>query len=376
MDDDMIDYLPFSPVLRLRPPSFDAESKVISVLHDDKEWVKPDFSFSYHRLQEFSLQDGWDLHFPSKHTAYNLLFENVVISSESGLIRTNHGRMIADTFDHAQSALDLYKQSNRGQVAIPLPQEKLAGCWLSLLSSNQDNYYHCLIMNLGRLFQINIQEVEMIHGILVPYHLTDVEHRVLELGLKYVFGSRGIEIKRIQWGQSVEVEKVIFPWNAVNVFVGYTHSGVVSFFRQIPPLLHATGIDFPTRFYIDRRAASNRALHNEDVLVEVLEQQGFAIIQLEYLTFDEQALLFSQAEYIIGAHGAGLANMVFCKPGTKIIELMPHTLLRWCYRQIAMVADLPYQCVITHSNSNSEGLPPAWASHSISIADILEALDH
>lgn len=373
----MTDYLPFSPIFRLNPPHFDSEVTVIREIHDDKEWIKPDFSFSYHRLQRFSLLDEWDNELPCKHIAYNFLFEDAVISSESGLLQTKSGRIVADSFDHAQSSLDLFKYSNKQKkIAILKPQKKLLGCWLSLLSSNQDNYYHCLIMNIGKLFQISSSEAEMVDGILIPYHLTDVEARAFRLAIKQVFGDRNIEILRVQWGQSFEVEKIIFPWKAVSVFAGYTHSGVISFFRAISSSLYAAGISFPKRFYIDRRAACNRVLHNEDELVSILEQNGFAIIQLEYLTFDEQALLFANAEYIIGAHGAGLANIVFCKPGTKIIELMPHTLLRWCYRQIAMVADLSYECVITQSNSEAENKPPAWGSHIISIPDMLDALNH
>lgn len=369
----MTDYLPFSPIFRLIPPHFDQEIRVVRAI-PDKQWIIPDFSSSYHRLQRLSLQDAWDYYPPSNHIAYNLLLENAIISSESGLIRTNSGCIIGNTLEHSQASLDLYKQSDQKQIAIVAPKEKLLGCWLSLLSSNQDNYYHCLIMNLGRLFQLDVQEIQMIEGVLIPYHLTDVEYQAFKVGLNYTFGNRNIEIRRVQWGESLEIERIFFPWNTVSLGVGYTHSGVVSFFQKIIPLLQSTGVSFPTHFYIDRRASSNRVLHNEDELVSVLEQRGFTIIQLEYLSFDEQALLFANAEYIIGAHGAGFANMVFCKPGTRIIELMPHTLVRWCYRQIAMVADLPYECVITHSYSDVENIPPTWASHVISIPDIEEAL--
>ena len=31
--------------------------------------------------------------------------------------------------------------------------------------------------------------------------------------------------------------------------------------------------------------------------------------------------MFHNAECIVGLHGAGIVNVVFCKPGTKIIEL-------------------------------------------------------
>jgi len=35
----------------------------------------------------------------------------------------------------------------------------------------------------------------------------------------------------------------------------------------------------------------------------------------------EQIELFSNADVVIGTHGAGLANILFCKPNTKVIEI-------------------------------------------------------
>ena len=35
----------------------------------------------------------------------------------------------------------------------------------------------------------------------------------------------------------------------------------------------------------------------------------------------DQVKIFNNAEIIVGLHGAGFANLCFCKPGTKIIEL-------------------------------------------------------
>ena len=39
----------------------------------------------------------------------------------------------------------------------------------------------------------------------------------------------------------------------------------------------------------------------------------------------EQVELFYNAECIVGLHGGGFANIAFCKPGTKVIELRSTT---------------------------------------------------
>ncbi len=46
-------------------------------------------------------------------------------------------------------------------------------------------------------------------------------------------------------------------------------------------------------------------------------------MKLESLAFTEQVELFRDAEIVVGASGSGLANLVFCSKGTKVIELFP-----------------------------------------------------
>ena len=48
---------------------------------------------------------------------------------------------------------------------------------------------------------------------------------------------------------------------------------------------------------------------------------NFVSIKLHELKFIDQVQLFYNAECVVGLHGGGFANIVFCKPKTKIIEL-------------------------------------------------------
>jgi capsular polysaccharide biosynthesis protein len=75
------------------------------------------------------------------------------------------------------------------------------------------------------------------------------------------------------------------------------------------------------RLYISRRRAKWRKILNEASLVEALGAYGFEVVECEKLTFDEQVRTFSHAEVIVGAHGAGLANMMFSPPGAKVLEI-------------------------------------------------------
>ncbi len=73
----------------------------------------------------------------------------------------------------------------------------------------------------------------------------------------------------------------------------------------------------PTRMFAD--AAAVRAF---------FAARGFEPVSLEGMAPEQQILLFQEAEFIAGAHGAALTNLMFCEPGTKVIELMPEAEMR------------------------------------------------
>jgi capsular polysaccharide biosynthesis protein len=57
-------------------------------------------------------------------------------------------------------------------------------------------------------------------------------------------------------------------------------------------------------------------------LNQALKPLGFGAIQPEKHSFDEQALTFAQAEVIVCEFGASLTNGMFCRPGTKVVEII------------------------------------------------------
>ena len=75
------------------------------------------------------------------------------------------------------------------------------------------------------------------------------------------------------------------------------------------------------RIYIARRL--HRGIANAEALAPFLERQGFTTRYLEDCSFEEQVDMFSTAEWVIGPHGSELGNLLFCQPGTKVLELAP-----------------------------------------------------
>lgn len=96
------------------------------------------------------------------------------------------------------------------------------------------------------------------------------------------------------------------------------------------------------RLFISRSGAQYRRIQNENELLPILEKEGFEIVQPEKLTFQEQITLFSQADYVIAPHGAGLSNLVFCPEGAKVIELFPPRFPCICYWHLSQLVKLKY----------------------------------
>lgn len=102
--------------------------------------------------------------------------------------------------------------------------------------------------------------------------------------------------------------------------------------------------------YISRHTAKYRRLLNEDTIVSLLSQRGFTIVAPETLSVAEQAKLFSEAKVIVASHGSGLTNLIFCQPGTTVIELMsPHYIRPYFW-------GLSRQLRLTHYYITGEGL--------------------
>jgi capsular polysaccharide biosynthesis protein len=75
------------------------------------------------------------------------------------------------------------------------------------------------------------------------------------------------------------------------------------------------------RIFISRSKAGRRRLVNEDHLWPVLAAAGFERVHMEDLTFAGQVALMRDTAVLLAPHGAGLTNMLFCPPGTDVVEL-------------------------------------------------------
>jgi capsular polysaccharide biosynthesis protein len=101
----------------------------------------------------------------------------------------------------------------------------------------------------------------------------------------------------------------------------------------------------PPRLYVRRGVARRRVLNEEHVLA-ALEPGGFTVVELGGRPVSEQATLFANAEVVVASHGAALANLVFCRPGTKVIELLGPNTATPAFAELAWRRTLDYRVIM------------------------------
>ncbi|RZJ57843.1 MAG: glycosyltransferase family 61 protein [Hymenobacter sp.] len=106
------------------------------------------------------------------------------------------------------------------------------------------------------------------------------------------------------------------------------------------------------RIYIQR--TGRRKVINENELLVLLKKFDFTIIADVPRTFAEQILLYYNASFIIGPHGASFANILGCRAGTHLFELFANTYMPGYFRYLAHLLELNYAAYCDGQPSGSD----------------------
>lgn len=96
------------------------------------------------------------------------------------------------------------------------------------------------------------------------------------------------------------------------------------------------------RIYISRKNAGTRMVANEAEVLAYLAKYDFTVLEIEKLSIKEQIAVFNCAEIITGPHGSAYANIIFSKPGTLLLDILPDTNIVPCFYNIAEQVNVKY----------------------------------
>jgi hypothetical protein len=214
-----------------------------------------------------------------------------------------------------------------------------------------DNYFHWLFDVLPRIHLLNASGLlDHVSWYLVPCYRFKYQIDTLAL--------LGIRKDRIIDGSKVmhlQAHKLLASSPHRNG--GQMERWACNFLRESFIPWADDNSESPSLIYISRNDSRSRNVSKEGELITLLSSYGFKTVFLTGLTFLEQVRLFNRAKAIISPHGAGLANLVFCEPGTKIFEIFSEGWIGTMYYDLAQKMELDYYYYIAKVS-----LPPKTAA--------------
>jgi capsular polysaccharide biosynthesis protein len=179
-----------------------------------------------------------------------------------------------------------------------------------------NNYYHWFIDILPRTWHLHkFHEEGQID--LIVFDLKEEYKVILETLLP-----PNVRIFNSSDKSWIRVKKAIFLPFISKDCCGSLPADYLRFFRNKAFSLFGIAAGDRTRkLYVSRKKADKRRILNEEALLEIVTANGFETVFLEDLHIAMQAGLFNKACCIVAPHGAGLTNLLFCEPGTRVMEI-------------------------------------------------------
>lgn len=291
---------------------------------------------------KYSFPDFYEKHFEGDKEIkecggfykYTIELNNVRLIGGSDIIILNEKYALYDlkfldrekAFDYTDEAIKFLKndtvvfETNKSKINLPR-----GVCFVGNYSAN---YYHFIIEIISRFEQLDKLKLDKDIPVIMDKSCWDIR-QLQELMTLFNIQNRNIII--IEKGVQYEVEQLYYiskpnfiPPNykdITNIKAQHNLFDEVSltFIRNTILNNVQKKYNLKKRLFISRKNASGRRRYNESEIYEVIKPYGFSIFYPEEYSAIEQAAIFNQAEFIIGATGAAFTNLLFCNFGCKVI---------------------------------------------------------
>ena len=224
-----------------------------------------------------------------------------------------------------------------------LPRLRKYSGEVAALTFSVVNYYHWLFDILVRFYLLELGNIQYDKIIISNQHNFKYQRETLDL-----FGVEYSKLFTCHKNFHLEANKIIVP--SLVGYYGRMPKWACNYLRN-KFLRYSSKVVGYERLFISREKAGQRNIVNEEQVLGVLKKYGFRKVILEELPVLEQINLFASAEAVVAPHGAGLANLVFCKPDTKVIELFSPNYVNVMYWRLCNHVELDYYYVIGEGES-------------------------
>jgi hypothetical protein len=222
------------------------------------------------------------------------------------------------------------------------------------------NYYHWIFDDLPRLKLLE-GVIDEIDYLIVPHDLKRFHLETLDL-----LGFPEGRLLKIKDGMHLQCEKLFIPSFGATWNMPWT----CEFLRDsfLPDDLAE-----PHRLiYISRKDAPYRKIINEEEVEDYLREIGFEIVQMSELPFLEQVKICAEAKIVVGPHGAGLSNIIFCRDA-KVLEIFSPSYVNECYWSLINIEGAEYYYLI--GENTPENLPFSQRNFKVDMGRFKRALE-
>jgi hypothetical protein len=296
--------------------------------------------------------------------------ESFVMTLQNGRVYGEGTTITPQNAVLADTAIDFHRHTKHHQLLhekhICSP-ERFDGRLAVISSPGSSNYFHWTLDSLPR-FNLLARAEKTIDAYYVHNNCRFQQEWLQKLGIT------SDKIISASPNRHIEARELIVPSFAG--LPGLPSPESLEFLRGFrPENLRGKG----ARIYISRSDSKRRRILNEQHLLPILKKHGFTIVHPGRISVEEQMAVFAEAEIIVAPHGAELTNLVYCQPGTHIVEILSPYYLNRCFRELAGLAGLQHTALIGRGGSNvlKKGLDThyVWANIRVAVADFAQQLE-
>jgi capsular polysaccharide biosynthesis protein len=122
------------------------------------------------------------------------------------------------------------------------------------------------------------------------------------------------------------------------------------------------------------RTGRRRSITNAADVDRAMQEHGFEAYDVAVAT--NPAEDFAAAAVVVSPHGGVLADLAFCSPGTKVLELLPTDHAAPYYYTLSLAAGLEYRCLVCRSlHERPDGArTPSTSDFMVDIDELVAAL--
>ena len=290
--------------------------------------------------------------FKKKYNVYKIKDGRVYTDNVENVALIDKNKIIDNiSFQQISGFLTTADKNSSIKKGTPRIKKKIKGRVLSLAqgASGNSNYYHWLFDLLPKIkLYSEIYDLKDL-DFLYTSKLKDFQlSSLIPLGINNIEVINSEKFRHIQADEVISTDHPSYYSGYVAHQSKYIPLWIVKWLRSVY-LECAKKFPCNDKIFIDRSLASSKHCQfiNDHEVSKFLINKGFTKYRIEDLNFFEEIYLFNNANHIFGAHGAGLANLVFCKKGTKVIEVRPINHPNNMYEKLSDINNLNYNLIST-----------------------------